>query len=356
MPLKSHTATLCCLTLLLCACAQVPTEMRYSPFTATGTQDRLWPGLPEIPRYRYAGQLTGEQNFAPVSDSSPAFGEKLLRWVAGLADGQRRQPRVLIRPQSGMVDATGRVLVTDVGRQAVFVFDVPNARLLIWNRADAGAGFLDPIGITAGSGGEILVADATLQRIVRLDAQGLPLGSFGDKVLKRPTGLVRDPVSGRIFCVDTGEHDIKVFDDNGLLVDRIGLRGKAPGEFNAPTHIALAGDRLYVTDTLNARVQILGLDGDPVEQIGKRGLYVGNLTRPKGVAVDEDGNVYVVESYYDHLLIFDREARFLLPIGGSGSAIGQFYLPAGAWTDRQGRIYVADMYNGRVVLFQYLGS
>jgi DNA-binding beta-propeller fold protein YncE len=356
MSLKPRFVMLCCLSLLLCACAQVPTEMRYRPYAGSEGQDRLWPGLPEIPRYRYAGQLTGEQNFVPVSDSHPAFGEKLLRWVVGLADGQRRQPRVLIRPQSGMVDASGRVLVTDVGRQAVFVFDVPQTRLLLWHRADAGATFSDPIGITAGDRGEILVSDATLRRIVRLDAQGVPLGSFGGDVLKRPTGLVRDPASGWIFCVDTGEHDIKVFDDSGLLVDRIGLRGKAPGEFNAPTHIALAGDRLYVTDTLNARVQILTLAGDPVDQIGKRGLYVGNLTRPKGVAVDEDGNVYVVESYYDHLLIFDRDARFLLPIGGSGSAIGQFYLPAGAWTDTQGRIYVADMYNGRVVLFQYLGS
>ena len=151
-------------------------------------------------------------------------------------------------------------------------------------------------------------------------------------------------------------HDIKVFDDNGKLLNTIGRRGMAEGEFNSPTHIAISHNRLYVSDTLNARVQVFSFDGVPVTAIGRRGLYLGNLTRPKGVAIGTDGNIHVVESYYDHLLVYNEAGRFLLPIGGSGNGIGQFYLPAGAWSDDQGRIYVADMYNGRVIIFQYLGS
>ena len=80
------------------------------------------------------------------------------------------------------------------------------------------------------------------------------------------------------------------------------------------------------------------------------------MVRPKGVAVDSDGNIYVVESYHDHLLIYDSEGRFLLPIGGNGTNIGQFFLPAGAWSDSDDRIFVADMFNGRVVIFQFVGG
>ena len=85
-------------------------------------------------------------------------------------------------------------------------------------------------------------------------------------------------------------------------------------------------------------------------------MYVGNLVRPKGVTTDTDGNVYIVESYFDHLLIFDMTGQFLLPIGGSGSALGQFFLPAGAWSDQDGRIFIADMFNGRIVILRYLRS
>ena len=83
---------------------------------------------------------------------------------------------------------------------------------------------------------------------------------------------------------------------------------------------------------------------------------MGNLTRPKGVAVDPSGNIYVVESFYDHLLVFNAQGDFLLPITDDGQKDGQFYLPAGVWSDGTGKIYLADMFNGRIVIYQFLGG
>jgi DNA-binding beta-propeller fold protein YncE len=153
---------------------------------------------------------------------------------------------------------------------------------------------------------------------------------------------------------DTAEHNVKVFADNGTLVQVIGQVGTKPVEFNAPTHISFVGGKLYVTDTFNARVQVLDSEGKFIRSVGSRGLYMGNLVRPKGVTADTEGNVYIIESFHDFLLVYDQDTRFLLPIGGTGGAPGQFYLPAGVWSDGHNRIYVADMYNGRVEIFQYL--
>ena len=344
------------LILLLSACAQTPTEMRYFPDNTRSEEGRVWPTLPDVPRYSFAGQLVGEQNFGASEQSQPGAFTSMMHWVVGLGAGPEQDPRVLLRPQSGMVDKQGRILVTDVGRGAIFVFDVQQGKLFIWNQADAGDTFSSPIGITAGANDEILVADADLQRIVRLSQDGRPLGSMGAGQLQRPTGLVRDPSGEQIFVADTRGHHIAVFNDAGQLIHKFGQQGTDPGEFNAPTYLSLTQNKLYITDTLNSRVQITTTEGNPLKSIGKRGLYVGNLTRPKGVAVDFDGNVYIVESYYDHLLIFNPEGEFLLAIGGTGAGVGNFYLPAGTWSDEQGRIYVADMYNGRVIIFQYLGS
>lgn len=318
--------------------------------------NRVWPGPPATPRYRFIGQLTGEKNFATSEQSKPGKGKRFLRWLVGLGQSST-EPRVLIRPQSGMVDAsTGRIYVSDQGRQAVFVFDEQVGALMIWEQADRNSSFLSPVGIVKGRSGEILVADAELGRVVRLSNQGEALGSFGEAVLQRPTGMARDPGSQKIYVADSAAHNIKVFDVNGSLLDTLGGPGTGPGAFNAPTHLVFADGKLLVSDTLNTRVQAVSASGQPINQIGRRGLYVGNLTRPKGVATDSAGNVYVVESYYDHLLIFNQDGEFLLPIGGNGAAVGQFYLPAGAWSDERDRIFVADMFNGRVMIFQYLGS
>lgn len=344
---------------LLAACAPVKQVMQYD---ATAQEnDRLWPAPQtlEVPRYRYIGQLTGEANFVPEGQAAGAERRSTLQrvWaaIAGL-DEQVAVPVVLQRPQAGMVDARGRILVTDVSRNAVFVFDEALGRLDVWDDAGGNRRFAAPIGVAAGRDGEVLVADAELRRVVRLSSEGKPLGWFGADTLKRPTGLARDASRQRIYVADTYDHSIKVFDDAGVLRDIWGRRGDQAGELNFPTHLGLGADRLYVSDSMNARVLAFDLDGRPQGTIGQRGLYVGNLVRPKGVAADGDGNVYVVESMHDTLLVFDREGRPLMSIGGTGQDVGKFYLPAGVWTDGRDRVYVSDMYNGRVVVFQFLGG
>jgi DNA-binding beta-propeller fold protein YncE len=164
-----------------------------------------------------------------------------------------------------------------------------------------------------------------------------------------------DPRTRSLLVVDTYAHDVKVFTPDGRLARTFGRRGEAPGEFNYPTHAVVHGDELIVSDTMNARVQVLGIDdGAWHRTIGERGLYVGNMVRPKGVAVDSEGNTYVVESYYDHLLVYDPAGRFLMGLGSVGRGVGNFYLPSGVWTDVRNRVYVGDMFNGRVVVLQYI--
>jgi DNA-binding beta-propeller fold protein YncE len=140
--------------------------------------------------------------------------------------------------------------------------------------------------------------DADLGYLVRLDSDGSPSGVFGRGILQRPTGISRDPVAREIFVADSGAHDIKVFDEQGTLLRTLGRRGVADGEFNGPTHLNFSDGRLYVTDTLNARIQVLSPAGEPLGTIGRRGLFVGNLVRPKGRA------------YLRHRVVSRSRARF----------------------------------------------
>ena len=316
----------------------------------------LWPAPPEVPRFQYAGELIGESNFRRPAEEVRNSAGGFLRWLVGL-DGSTRAPVVLQRPQTGVIDAQGRIFVTDASRQAVYVFDSQAGELQVWDRAIGLSSFVAPVGVALGPDGELYVADAELAQVVRLDRKGNPLGGIGKGVLKRPTGLARDAERGVLYVADTRAHDIKLFADDGSLIGTLGREGSDHGEFNAPTHLAFASGRLYVTDSLNNRIQIFERGHvKPVRSIGRRGLYVGNLARPKGVAADSEGNVYVVEGYYDFLLVFNSEGEFLMPIGGTGQATGNFFLPAGVWVDSNNRVFVADMFNGRVVIFQFLGG
>jgi DNA-binding beta-propeller fold protein YncE len=70
--------------------------------------------------------------------------------------------------------------------------------------------------------------------------------------------------------------------------------------------------------------------------------------------VDSEGHVYVVDSLFDVVQIFDENGRFLLSFAGTGSEDGELWLPTGACMDGQDRIYVADSGNSRIQVYQYV--
>ena len=348
--LTATIGSLLAITALLESCATEPASQLGLLQPAPDAQ--VWPAAPETARYVHVTTLEGEQNFE-VDRRPSAMAKRVAKWIVGLAVGDV-PPRQLQRPVSGFTDRAGRIFVVDASLRAVVVFDMARGEVDIWEDATTLEGFGAPIGIAPDGEGGVLVTDAELASVFHLDREGEPVGRFGQGELQRPTGIARDPVNGMIYVADTVAHDIKQFDDQGQWLRTIGERGVEEGTFNYPTHLSFTDDRLYVSDSLNFRIQVLTAGGEVERSFGETGLYLGNLVRPKGVAVGGEGRVYVAESYHDHLLIYDEDGRFLLPIGGAGKAVGQFYQPAGIWTDRQRRVYVADMYNGRVVVFREL--
>lgn len=308
----------------------------------------------EVPRFVYVGELIGEPNFVVPESEKRNFLIEVLKFIAGWFENQ--EPVVLQRPQSGVVDESGRILVTDVSRSAVYVFDEQQGALDVWEFAEGFTRFASPSGIALGPEGRVFVADADLARVFLLDKTGKGVGVIGKGQLQRPNGLAWDADNALLYVADTQAHNIKVFDMTGRLVREMGKRGDGPGELNYPTYLAISKNGLVVSDTMNARVQVLPLsDGAPLI-VGQRGTRFGDFVRPKGVAVDNEDNIYAIESYYDHLLIFDNRGRFLLPIGGTGKSIGSFFLPSGVWVDARNRVYVADTFNGRIMVFQFLGG
>ncbi len=338
----------CCLlliSLILSSCAGAKV-LRYEK-----QQDQVWPSKPEQPRFSYVGQLTGERDFKAVGKSGAKI-VKILKWIAGGLLGKGK-PRSLQRPQSGLVDAQGRIYVSDVNRQAIYVFDAVTGKLKIWEWASKQDHFLAPIGMAL-MDNNLYVADSELGYVSVLDlATGEPKAKINDS-LSRPTGLAIDSQTKILYVADTRKHDVKAYDQNGKLLTTFGHYGAKKGEFNGPTHLAFAKNRLYVADTLNARIQIFTAKGKFIRAIGNRGRRVGDFYRPKGIAVDSNGLIYVIESFYDHLLVFNQKGRLMLPIGGEGSGVGEFYLPAGVWVGANENVYIADMFNGRVVVLKYL--
>lgn len=71
--------------------------------------------------------------------------------------------------------------------------------------------------------------------------------------------------------------------------------------------------------------------------------------KPVGMAVHPDGRLFVADTHYHRVLIFDRDGNTLAAFGSEGTGNGQFQLPTDLAFDSRGFIYVGEYHrNDRV--------
>ena len=62
-----------------------------------------------------------------------------------------------------------------------------------------------------------------------------------------------------IFVSDIGDSSVKIFDLDGNLVKQFGQYGDRYGEFNSPNLAITDGNRIFVSDAYNYRIQIFNI-------------------------------------------------------------------------------------------------
>jgi len=207
-------------------------------------------------------------------------------------------------PTDVAVDEEGCLYVVDCRNRRVQKFDPNGNYLLQWGssgrRGDA-IQFAVPSGIAVGRSGAVYVGDAKLGRIQCFDRTGHLLFSFGEKGrgpgrLSRPTYLATDR-EGNLYVVDSGYVRIQKYDPRGNLLASMERKGRRDPDFVLPYGITISPtDHLYIVDGEMSRVIILdATNGTRLFTFGERGRAEGKLNVPADVALDREGNIYVLE-------------------------------------------------------------
>jgi hypothetical protein len=106
---------------------------------------------------------------------------------------------------------------------------------------------------------KIFVSDSTAEAIVEFDYYGNFVRRLGEGVLRDPAGLAAQRNSALLFVADRANHRIVCFGNDGEKILDFGKRGRAPAEFSFPADVAVHGNRIFVLDTGNNRVQVFEL-------------------------------------------------------------------------------------------------
>jgi outer membrane protein assembly factor BamB len=136
----------------------------------------------------------------------------------------------------------------------------------------------------------------------------------------------------------------------GVLMT-IGQQGSGGGEFRNPQGLALDEQgNIYVADTGNARIQILDPQGNFLLAISDE-RFMG----PRYIAVDDAGRIYVTD-LSESVHVFNPRGDPLQSFGQPGSLPSQFSAIADLDVDAAGELYIVDSGNGRVQKFSLLSG
>lgn len=108
--------------------------------------------------------------------------------------------------------------------------------------------------------------------------------------------------------------------------------------------------RMFVTDTGWGKLLVFDAPNKKFDVWGMGGQ--GTLVKPIGVTSDSAGRIYVTDIAQKRVMVFDRNGEFVTAMGGPN----ELHTPAGiALNERQRRIYVADTRKHHIAVYDFGG-
>lgn len=304
-----------------------------------------WPPPPNTPRLEWITTFSSEDNFPKT-------------------EGQRATEAVLGKPELHFLQKPLGVVSNSKGVVYVVDADVNNVRVIDFNKKtiellSKQPVFRLPIGIALDAEENIYVVDGGSRTILVFNAAGQPIKNIGsEQDFGKPAYVAINQRLGRMYVTDVLQHKVVVFGLDGEKLFEFGKPGNGEGDLYGPQGVAIDSlDRVFVAEQFNTRVQGFDADGKHLVMFGERGDKDWQFEGPRGIAFDSDDNLYVAEGRKAALMIFTADGTPLTQLGGTRSThqLG-FTLPAGMAVDQNDRVYITDSMNRRMTIWQYMSD
>ena len=264
--------------------------------------------------------------------SAAVHGTAALGPPAGLpghsVDAKHRQLSLNL-PYAMTVDTSGNIYIADALNNRV-VKVTPQGNASVLSISISGTGLSRPQGITVDASGNLYIADTFNNRVVEVSPSGSgSIVSTGSVTLSNPSGVAVDP-SGNIFIADTYNNRIVEAPSGGVAVALAITVSSGLANLTQPVGLAVdTSGNLYIVDS--GRIVFVANaagGGTAGSVLSISGLL---LIQPSGVAVDSSGNIFITDSPSKRIVIVDTngngsafEYRFPDAQLASGDRIGHF--------------------------------
>ena len=188
-----------------------------------------------------------------------------------------------------------------------------------------------PVAVAVDDAGTAYVADTGRSEVVVFDSAGASTRRVRppDREHYRPVAVA---VHGStLYVADIAAHKIDMFSTaDGRHLGAFGQVGGEPGELYFPAGVATNtnGD-VFVSDMMNARVQVFDAAREPTLSFGRPGNRYGDMGKPKHLTVGPDGTVLIADAEFAHIHLFNSRGQLLMLVGSPQDKPGGTPMPLG---------------------------
>ena len=320
----------------------------------------VWPNPPAITRIRYTGYWSGEKFVDKKKAKKSSWMERVSGIATGSTPGDAKPRYQLISPNGIAVDSKNLVYIADSKVRAIFIVNVDTGEYsVIKNGSNAKFQWL--IGLAIDDTDRLFAADSGLRHVAVFDKDHKFEAAISEG-LYSPGGVAVDNENRLLYVTDAEQDLVLVYDADPpfKLIRKLGKPGTAhtstvPGEFAKPVGAAVDQDgNVFISDTWNNRIEEFDADGTFIRAFGEAGDGPGYFARPKGISIDADGHIWVADGMQDRVQVFTPEGRLLIYMGEHGLLPGQFQSLTNVMVDKNNRVLTTELYPGRLQAFQYI--
>jgi sugar lactone lactonase YvrE len=233
------------------------------------------------------------------------------------------------------------------------LYNVKLTNLKVYGKPGSGNGeFNSPYGIAANPRGEVFVADAGNNRIVKLNySKGmLSYDHAINDSFNYPMGVAVDS-KRNLYIADSKNNRILVYDSTETY------QYSWSRDLAEPTSISVIDkddisnyykeDYLIVIDNDYKRIQKFSLSGKLLAIVDARMIGLSNVKFMYS-AIDYNGNIFVTDMINNQIHKFDRSLNYVVSVGRQGTGQVEFAAPRGIFIwKRFGQIFITDDAGGQ---------
>lgn len=208
----------------------------------------------------------------------------------------------------------------------------------------------DAYGLTKTSRYVYLYCDRDRRAVVAVNAvNGDQFDYFPDlRELQDPVDLLaRDSA---VWVLDAGNSSILILSERSAQTRRLTLTGENgdPLQYVSSFAYDAVRQRIYLLDQVHSRVLVTGADGNLIDAFSGFGSGEGEITRGGEIALDGLGRVYVSDRFQGRVSVFSPDGAYL---GEIDAFAGTVAVPTGIAVDNNGVLYVASTMGAGIRMF-----